>query len=180
MNRLLRYFSTSLGFLLFFSYSHISFGADYSWYSTYVGQGFTNATSIRAPSASELCSIRLRPGWQLTGVVIYPNGISGSCQASYIGGTSTATMSIQRAGDSCPAGTTYNAETGSCDAPQVPNGEVCGPKHQHTGLPKIKNSAGECVDFQMADKPSQCKFAESRVREVTTIVQFDSNGVPSG
>lgn len=80
----------------------------------------------------------------------------------------------------CPTGTTFNSQTGVCQAPQEPNGEVCGPKHPQTALPKILNSAGQCVDFEYADKPSQCKFAESRVRSVITYVQFDSNGVPSG
>lgn len=88
--------------------------------------------------------------------------------------------SINRRGSGCTSPKVFNPATGGCDSPPEPNGEVCGPKDPNTALPKILNSAGECVDFPFADKPSQCKFAESKVREATTTVQFDSNGVPSG
>lgn len=88
--------------------------------------------------------------------------------------------SINRRGSGCTEPKVLNPATGGCESPPEPNGEVCGPKNEHTGLPKIKNSAGECVDFPFADKPSQCNYAKNKVREVSVYAQFDSNGVPSG
>ncbi|MFT0623297.1 hypothetical protein ACMHYQ_11665 [Ectopseudomonas guguanensis] len=103
----------------------------------------------------------------------------GICTFSTASGGS-GNVYVQKNGSVCDSNQTYNEQTGGCETPQDPNGEVCGPKDQHTGLPKIKNSAGECVDFPFADKPSQCNYAKNKVREVSVYAQFDSNGVPSG
>lgn len=88
---------------------------------------------------------------------------------------------VYRYGNSCPSNTTYNSQTGQCEAPLPPGGEKCGEEViGNTKFTKITTSTGECVRLEMADKPSQCNFAKNSVREVSTTVQFDSNGVPSG
>ncbi|WP_236215645.1 hypothetical protein [Metapseudomonas otitidis] len=84
-----------------------------------------------------------------------------------------------RRGSSCPPGTTYNP-LGQCDAPKEPNGEQCSSEPESTGLYKIKNSSGECVSFQDADKGSQCKYLGSVTYSTTKSVwvKFDDEGQP--
>lgn len=163
--------------------------ADYYWYSTLY-------PSVHYASASAGCTARAQQYTQQNGYNYVSSGIYSITTNSPIqaqcyfvhqptpGGptytvNNVSALIIYRSGTPCAAPKTYNPQTGACDAPTAPNGEVCGPKDV-TGLPQIKNSSGQCVSFVMADKASQCKYAENNVREVTTTVQFDSNGVPSG
>lgn len=137
------------------------------------------AGSYKSSSPSTSCSLLVSSNGYYEQSLSKVNDSTFRCNYRVAANMTGYTM-IGRYGNSCTLPAVYNSETGECEAPPEPNGEVCGPKNEHTGLPKIKNSVGECVDFLSADKGSQCKFAESRVREVTTFVQFDSNGVPSG
>lgn len=84
---------------------------------------------------------------------------------------------VYRYGDSCAAGTTYNPATGACDAPTQPGGEQCGVSDT-TGLPKIINATGDCVEFQQADKPSQCAHLAESTRFTTVYVNYDGDGNP--
>jgi len=152
-------------------YSGLSLAEDYYW------QIGTDTQSIADTPASSCSKFASNNG--STSQLAYSGGEYATCYL-YRGPVFISQHSVVRRGSGCTAPAVYNPVTGACLAPQEPNGEVCGPKDQHTGLPKIKNSAGECVDFPFADKGSQCKFAQSRVREVSVYAQFDSNGVPSG
>lgn len=160
-----------------FQFSPVVSASEYSW-------GW--ASDFRYPSPKAACDAwasmqSFYPG--ATGVLQARTETYWLCTLRDSIGQLVQEVNITRSGDSCPAGHTLNTTDPAlpvCIPPQEPNGEVCGAKNEHTGLPKIRNSAGECVDFPYADKPSQCKYAETRVREVTTTVQFDSNGVPSG
>ncbi|MWK56688.1 hypothetical protein GO594_11990 [Pseudomonas otitidis] len=88
-------------------------------------------------------------------------------------------FNVYRVGDGCS--TTYNPSTGECPAPVQPNGEKCSTEPESTGLYKIKNSSGECVSFQDADKASQCKYLGDTGYSPTKSVwvKFDDEGQPS-
>ena len=165
-------------------YSSQSFAENYYWVIPYPPDQARYSSAVEACSANRSYYLS-NTGHSLvsTDYRFTTDGIGYYCYIQLRRPNSTVYWTgntASRRGTTCTDPDVYNAETGGCEAPAEPNGEVCGPKDQHTGLPKIKNSAGECVDFPFADRPSQCKFAESRVREATTTVQFDSNGVPSG
>jgi hypothetical protein len=179
-------------FFFSFSFSQFVSAQDYYWQIVAQGYSFSSASprgtcdqylsfldSYSPKWKHSIKEMEKLADWRFRCVFQY-NGKEGTDVA---GGYGTDSIHVDRSGDSCPDGTTLNTtdpDLPTCVPPSIPNGEVCGPKDQYTGLPKIKNSAGECVDFPFADRPSQCKFAESRVRDVKTTVQFDSNGVPSG
>nr|WP_152513170.1 hypothetical protein [Pseudomonas sp. P818] len=182
-------FSCLIRFFLFFAFSLVSFSSyssqPYVWTISYEGLA-------SGSSPSQACSIWANnwynPNWKASlSKVVKSSDTRFLCyydQINKSNGTvrpDSIVVNVDRSGTGCAnPDDVYNSDTGECSGPLLPNGEVCGPKNEHTGLPKIKNSAGECVDFHLSDKPSQCKFAQSRVREVKTVVQFDSNGVPSG
>ncbi|MFI8610701.1 hypothetical protein ACIGFL_20665 [Pseudomonas sp. NPDC077649] len=75
----------------------------------------------------------------------------------------------------CPDG--IDPLTGECIAPPAPGGEQCGVSDT-TGLPKIINATGDCVEFETADKPSQCAHFAQETRFTTTYVNFDGDGNP--
>lgn len=71
------------------------------------------------------------------------------------GSTTTTYISISREGSQCPQGSTYNASTGVCDAPQLQDGEWCdlAGDGSKTGI----TSNGQCVSELDADLEDQCK-----------------------
>jgi hypothetical protein len=178
-----RFTSIFLFFLSSLFYTSQSFAEDYYWRMDGHGQYTGTPLEICRAYISSLPTYPRAPNLESVNLFTLSETLKRCSFTSvhYSGTVSNhETPNLVRYGTSCSSPAIYNAQTGVCEVPPEPNGEVCGPKDQHTGLPKIKNSAGECVDFPFADRGSQCKFAESKVREVKTTVQFDSNGVPSG
>ena len=171
----MRYIYSILALFLSFQ----SYAADYVWRHNYNSTDYPSAVS--ACQAVFVLRAAWYPGISYSYLYINPSRPNEAvCGGRRENGSDAGYIhSVTRYGDGCTSPAVYNPITGACDGPAQPNGEVCGPKDV-TGLPQIKNSSGECVSFVLADKPSQCNFAKNSVREVSTTVQFDSNGVPSG
>jgi len=105
--------------LLFVLLSNISTQVQaetYSW-------GFYNSPTYY-PSASEACAAsgRIQNPKYVSSTVSMASPTIGSCSVTYINVdgvqvTSADSYTVQRWGDSCPSGATYNSSTGGCDTP---------------------------------------------------------------
>lgn len=114
--RLLRY-------LLVLALFHCSAAsaATYAWYSDYY--------QLSAPSPLGLCIKMNSNNAADVTVVLTSTGLEGTC---YYKGQHFYGNYIQRTGDSCAIGGTYNAQTGICDYPACPVGQA-------------RNESGTCV-----------------------------------
>lgn len=151
--------------------SSVAHSADYY----YQASGILGQFSSAQAACDAYAVSRTQAGNGRYGRIVTTSSTTWRCTVYTSSGSPFNETTVTRLGDSCPPGSTYNS-VGRCD---FPNGEVCGPKDV-TGLPQIKNASGQCVSFVLADKASQCNYAKNSVREASTTVQFDSNGVPSG
>lgn len=108
----LRVFIFLVSFSPFFSFVS---AADYSW--NYNGAGISSS----AAGACEY-SVSVSYGWTFVSAVIMPhNPAAAWCYAKTAANPNPQEFStVVRSGNSCPEGSTYNASTGSCDAPLNP------------------------------------------------------------
>lgn len=85
---------------------------------------------------------------------------------------------VGRSGDSCPPDSQYDEATGSCKLPSPDAGKTC----EGTGrdlMPRVINTAGDCVDYSAADDSARCKFlASGGTQFMTFIISFDQDGAP--
>lgn len=98
-----------------------------------------------------------------------PGTLSGQCYGGGPGGRwNTGTW--YRKTEQCTTG--IDAENLQCYA--APNGEICG--STPGGGEKIKDAQGNCVQPELADKPSYCKYLSGSTRLRRIVVQYDEDG----
>lgn len=137
------------------------FAVDYFWY-------VPPSVSPSYPSAIAACDKRaanatasLPPGDAYTTNTVVISGSSGTCYFKFNGSGSYGGGVVNRSGDSCPLGATYNAATGECEAPEP---DQCEPtigqsiNHEHqiytvAGEPKVDPPGSICEN--------SCQFAFS-------------------
>lgn len=173
-------------FILLFSVSGFSFGADYYWKAGdangaapfYTGNSFLSAAQAYfAATCTGACVIKTGPTCSKVSDVIYNCQIDAK-SPSYPNGGYIRGSKVSRFGDSCPAGSTYDSATGACKFPFANAGDKCG-EADSTGLVKIYNNDGGCVPMLDADQSSQCKYLSKQgTRAVPFYVSFSQDGNP--
>lgn len=87
-----------------------------SWAVSYYWKFSWSATQFA--SAQVACESEASSVTELVNVTFNASGTVAYCNMRRISDGYTSQLSVQRYGDSCPAGTEYNALTGGCDAPE--------------------------------------------------------------
>lgn len=161
--------------------------------TTYYWTYGNSATTPQYSSASAACPATYSAyslSWSFDGVQFY-SASGGTCKYKYTspssGDTSNITAyTLNRYGDSCPVGQTYDAVIGGCQAPVLANGEKCADQTGATPQnPFIwQSSTSTCVKFFDADDSSSCKYMgnNNNINKPTAYVVtgvINSAGLPS-
>ncbi|MFP3926194.1 hypothetical protein [Pseudomonas sp. W5-36] len=157
----LRCFLIFIGLLV----SAASYADTYYWtYSGNPGQQFSSAMSA-CPSTS-MYGDGVHTG-NLTGID-WRGDITGRCTYSSSFNDQTVQYnfgSVQRYGDSCPADSLYDPNTGGCSGPALNDGELCDDQSGSNGSsdPMIySKKAGKCVLFSESDDSATCSYLGSQ------------------
>lgn len=88
-----------------------------------------------------------------------PNQYAGTCYMRRISDGYQSSIIVDRYGDSCPSGSTYNTSTGACDAPVAGVGELCEDQSGGTARdPKVGNTDGSCKNVTQSDQAAKCQY----------------------
>lgn len=165
--------------LLFFS-QH-SFAADYYWNITGSPTTYTSAISgCETKAASFGGTVGFNTPWGSSG---FTSATSYKCLIMVPGQSAPTTVYVNRYGDSCPTGSTYNLTTGACDPPEP---EKCEPtigvevEHRH----RAGEFTGSGVIGARVDPPGsvcldECQYAFSGTgpTDAYRFENADPNGV---
>lgn len=106
--RALKYFFVSCMLTMLFGlFVNTAFAADYYWRFSW--------STIQYPSAQSACESEVSSVTELVSVTFNSGGMVAYCNMRRKSDGFQSQISVQRYGDSCPAGTAYNATTGACD-----------------------------------------------------------------
>lgn len=106
--------------LVFLCFSHLSFSADYQWFSQFGDYSATASSPFSACSTALSKHNAANPlaGYSLVSVSKYSNPAYFTCRFADKNGYSgdSYVFYASRSGDSCPQESTYNPDTGECDS----------------------------------------------------------------
>uniref|UniRef100_UPI001C483D87 hypothetical protein n=1 Tax=Pseudomonas sp. RW407 TaxID=2202894 RepID=UPI001C483D87 len=148
-----------------------AFAQDYYWY-----WGTTSITIYQTPLAA--CQGYYKGKGYSDFKVTMVTVSKYKCEGLYQG-TWYFDAYMLRYGSGCPAGSEYDVSTGLCNVPSPDAGQVCDSNKQADEMPKITNTAGECVMFSNADQAARCKYGSSQGTKIMDFwITFDSDGNP--
>lgn len=167
-------------FLFLLTCSSSAFSAEYRWYRTTSGTYFSSPQVACDYYGRSYAPLSYRPGdTYVSKIATMQTETQFQCRiASQPSDTNITTFFLYRSGDTCSG--SYNASTGQC---LQPNGDPCGPSSAGSGVEKINNASGQCVEPWDADKPSFCKYLSRNTRFQTVLVNYREDGTvipPSG
>lgn len=166
-------FSTFILSALISAFAPLIFSADYYW----TVSGGTEGKTYSSPSSA--CDAVVNRSAGAHGYAVarfvsldYKSPSQFNCKAQgdeYVGQELWSDFSryINRAGDSCPSGATYNASAGSCNFPCLPpstivNGQCLAPQvctQNWSGGEKVwSGSLGACVKYPNLSAPEFCTW----------------------
>lgn len=176
--RLLHYF----GLLALLIFSCSASAETYSWYRSGLSQ--------YAASTPEQACIRYITEYKKSTTLtfsrfVFTEPTGGFC---YVTNNSTGAesnyTSINRFGDSCPSGYSYNSNTGGCEAPAQQDGELCNGTTDHVDVTQnsvFDAAAGKCVPFTQTSKKTECAYLgnySKRTFDLVAVATVSSSGSP--